>query len=505
MDYVEGYTDGNATLLYQGITINLNFIYKKMVFLYIRKTPSKSETTKIAERFHDFDCIMGDLNLNPKIAEQEHSLKKLCGKTKYLALEEITTTKMNQLDHIILEKDMSSCSFSTAYHNFASYHKSIVLRLASSNAKYRKEFIEGKHFNIEKHLKSNKEAEKSSKRGDTFPNKANSGQMSPNDQVSSDRFKSTETQDINDKTTNQGNERNISCSIDLVLLRLKNPPRKNLCFSNVVASCLINIPVLRKFLQGKTALLENQRTISAELSELARHLSTDSKSTQRLRTIVMTKCIMSGQKNRNFNNNMQFDCVEFMQALFEHFWGEQSWDENLDEHVFGGLFQETLECKCGNIQKLPIQKIAEVLHLQVRGQTVQSCIDAFLSNQEIESDCPECASTRRSKSLEIVCTPTTIILHLLRFSYDEKLDETLKLLDNIFCPKQLTLPNGSTYILSSVINHIGEHSTSGHYNILIFDESDNKFILLDDSEITDDVNIDEDMAQQSYVATYTRI
>jgi hypothetical protein len=240
---------------------------------------------------------------------------------------------MNQLDHIILEKDMSSCSFSTAYHNFASYHKSIVLRLASSNAKYRKEFIEGKHFNIEKHLKSNKEGENSSKMRNKFPNKANSEKLSPNDHVSSDRFKSTEDQDINDKATSQGNERNISCSIDLILLRLKNPPRKNLCFSNVVATCLINIPVLRKFLQGKTAVLENQRTISAELSELARHLSTDSKSTKRLRTIVMTKCLMSGQKNRNFNNNMQFDCVEFMQALFEHFWEEQSWDENLDEHV----------------------------------------------------------------------------------------------------------------------------------------------------------------------------
>ena len=148
MDYVEGYTDGNPTLLYQGLTMNLNFIYKKVAFMYIRKTPSQSETTKIAERFHDFDCIIGDLNLNPKIADQQHSLKKICGNTKYLALEEITTTKLNQLDPIILEKDMSSYSFSTAYHNFASYHKSIVLRLASSNAKYRKEFKEGKHFNI---------------------------------------------------------------------------------------------------------------------------------------------------------------------------------------------------------------------------------------------------------------------------------------------------------------------------------------------------------------------
>ena len=50
MDYVEGYTDGNPTLLYQGLTMNLNFIYKKVAFMYIRKTPSQSETTKIAER-----------------------------------------------------------------------------------------------------------------------------------------------------------------------------------------------------------------------------------------------------------------------------------------------------------------------------------------------------------------------------------------------------------------------------------------------------------------------
>ena len=69
----------------------------------------------------------------------------------------------------------------------------------------------------------------------------------------------------------------------------------------------------------------------------------------------------------------------------------------------------------------------------------------------------------------------------------------------------LTLPNGSTYVLNSVINHIGESSTSGHYNIVIFDEQLNKFILLDDSEITYNINIDKDMAEQSYVASYSRI
>ena len=67
------------------------------------------------------------------------------------------------------------------------------------------------------------------------------------------------------------------------------------------------------------------------------------------------------------------------------------------------------------------------------------------------------------------------------------------------------LPNGATFVLSSVINHIGERSTSGHYNIVIYDEANNKFILLDDSEIVDNVIIDNDMAEQSYVAAYKRI
>ena len=56
-----------------------------------------------------------------------------------------------------------------------------------------------------------------------------------------------------------------------------------------------------------------------------------------------------------------------------------------------------------------------------------------------------------------------------------------------------------------MINHIGESSTSGHYNIVIFDEPFDEFILLDNSEIEYGVNIDEDMAQQSYVVSYTRI
>jgi hypothetical protein len=38
----------------------------------------------------------------------------------------------------------------------------------------------------------------------------------------------------------------------------------------------------------------------------------------------MNKCLVAWQTNRNFNNNKQYDCVEFLQSLFEHFWKEHN-------------------------------------------------------------------------------------------------------------------------------------------------------------------------------------
>ena len=145
-----------------------------------------------------------------------------------------------------------------------------------------------------------------------------------------------------------------------------------------------------------------------------------------------------------------------------------------------------------------------ILHLQVHGQSTQTCLEEYIASEEVERMCPDCRSPKTIKTTEIVCAPFTLIFHLLRFKYDENGKETVKLQNPVFCPTILTLPNGPTYVLNSVINHIGELSNSGHYNIVFFDKHQNKFVLLDDCEITNDVNID-DMAKMSYVATYTRI
>ena len=51
MDYVEGYTNNNSSLLYQGLVMSLKKYYKKIVFLYIRKTPSMAESQNLAMEF----------------------------------------------------------------------------------------------------------------------------------------------------------------------------------------------------------------------------------------------------------------------------------------------------------------------------------------------------------------------------------------------------------------------------------------------------------------------
>ena len=150
LDYVEGYSKRkNNTLLYQGIIIELNIIYKRIVCLYIRETPNKEETNEISNRFRDFDCIMGDLNLNPAIPDQKSKLLAICGKDKMLALEEITTVFNNQLEHIILEKTLFDNCFATSFFNLASDHKPVVVRIGERMSNFTKEFKEKRNFDVD--------------------------------------------------------------------------------------------------------------------------------------------------------------------------------------------------------------------------------------------------------------------------------------------------------------------------------------------------------------------
>ena len=82
LDYVEGYKRNSTKLLYQGLVMDTKKYYRRMVFLYLRETPNSAEVSNMAERFKDFDCIIGDLNLNPAITEQRIKLEHICGKSR---------------------------------------------------------------------------------------------------------------------------------------------------------------------------------------------------------------------------------------------------------------------------------------------------------------------------------------------------------------------------------------------------------------------------------------
>ena len=82
---------------------------------------------------------------------------------------------------------------------------------------------------------------------------------------------------------------------------------------------------------------------------------------------------------------------------------------------------------------------------------------------------PSCKSTNSLKSLEITLPPSTLIIQLLRFSFDVSKNKTRKLHMPLNCPTTVSLKNCGMYQFNLVINHIGESSSSGHYNILLLD------------------------------------
>ena len=305
------------------------------------------------------------------------------------------------------------------------------------------------------------------------------------------------------------NKENAKYSIkesNLILLAFNNPPCRNLCFSNTVTSSLLNIPLLRQFLSsnknGNVKLDRSQ--ISKELISLNSLKKFSKASTLRLRSIIKSVCYSSGQTSRNFSDNKQHDSGEFLISIFEHLFNEPIFPEHYEEVIFGGLFKETLECKCGNVKELRIQKLPPVLPIALHGTSIESCLTDFLSPQQINMKCEKCSKQETMKHFQFIVEPSTLILQLNRFSFQTLTGITTKRQDPISFPKSLVLPSGTTYKISCIINHIGDSPSAGHYNLLINDECNDVYILLDDLQIIYDVKIDEEMSQLPYIAFYIK-
>jgi ubiquitin C-terminal hydrolase len=133
---------------------------------------------------------------------------------------------------------------------------------------------------------------------------------------------------------------NMQAACDLIMCRFKNPPGKNLCFSNAVISCLLNIPVLKNCLlktQSESAKKESE--IFQELFKLT-HIPKFSKvSTQRLRYLTKRRCIELGDFRKNFSDNKHHDAWEFCSSILSFIFRDSVEYAYFDEHLFGGVWK----------------------------------------------------------------------------------------------------------------------------------------------------------------------
>ena len=66
------------------------------------------------------------------------------------------------------------------------------------------------------------------------------------------------------------------------------------------------------------------------------------------------------------------------------------------------------------------------------------------------------------------------------------------------------MATGTSYTISSVINHFGDTPQDGHYNILINDVLSQKFLLVDDQSVNENVRDTSYLKSASYIAVYIK-
>ena len=106
----------NHSMHTQVLFISFNQYDLKSAFLYIRETPTKEEIKMLKKDFTSIDLVMGDMNLDPNRSDDLKKLDYLCSERKRV-LSEVTTTRFNQLDHVMLNVTKFPILFTTSFIN----------------------------------------------------------------------------------------------------------------------------------------------------------------------------------------------------------------------------------------------------------------------------------------------------------------------------------------------------------------------------------------------------
>ena len=110
--------------------VHLRWNSHQLSFVYSCFTPSKKENLEMEAYTRKSDFLIGDINLDASKDSDKRRLSELCGKSKLQHLNQVTTEQGNQLDHILVNKNLKHIVFTDTFFNLASDHKTIVLRIS---------------------------------------------------------------------------------------------------------------------------------------------------------------------------------------------------------------------------------------------------------------------------------------------------------------------------------------------------------------------------------------
>jgi len=121
----------------------------RAAFVYVREKPGREYINIMKRDFKDFDLIMGDLNLDRQNKEDEKKLSSLI-EHRSSVLKEVTTIRLNQLDHILLDCHKYKTHFVTSFINYSTDHHVITARIASEGNDFFEKFQQKRTFDVDK-------------------------------------------------------------------------------------------------------------------------------------------------------------------------------------------------------------------------------------------------------------------------------------------------------------------------------------------------------------------
>ena len=131
----EGRYNKKGLLQIQIVNISIPSFGLECAAVYARETPTQEETTMLKKQLCQVDLIMGDLNLEPSRPKDLVKLREL-SENKTMILREITTSRFDQLDHVLLNCTKFEHYFSSSFMNFTTDHHAIVVRIPKTGNKF---------------------------------------------------------------------------------------------------------------------------------------------------------------------------------------------------------------------------------------------------------------------------------------------------------------------------------------------------------------------------------